>query len=174
LVDLFLFCCQPIEVNVVAHPIQSYAVWFGGSVAASTPEFYEVPATWLSCDLNKHALFNYSASISAICADIWQLNAMKPQPMSSCYNWVPDSTIPHESISTQVEPKWFPFSHAVLPHKGRVWGTWSKHMQNKPSFQRNVLNFLNIASSSRSSFRFLRIEYSQFWFFLTGAILIEL
>ncbi|PWZ27984.1 hypothetical protein Zm00014a_025677 [Zea mays] len=32
---------RPIEVNVVAHPIQSYAVWFGGSVAASNPEFFE-------------------------------------------------------------------------------------------------------------------------------------
>ncbi|GJN39773.1 hypothetical protein PR202_gb28913 [Eleusine coracana subsp. coracana] len=32
---------RPVEVNVVAHPIQSYAVWFGGSVAASSPEFYE-------------------------------------------------------------------------------------------------------------------------------------
>ncbi|KMT07613.1 hypothetical protein BVRB_6g147400 [Beta vulgaris subsp. vulgaris] len=31
---------QPVEVNVVSHPIQRYAVWFGGSVLASTPEFY--------------------------------------------------------------------------------------------------------------------------------------
>ncbi|KAJ3675480.1 hypothetical protein LUZ60_004522 [Juncus effusus] len=31
---------QPIEVNVVNHPIQRYAVWFGGSVLASTSEFY--------------------------------------------------------------------------------------------------------------------------------------
>ncbi|KVH95686.1 actin-related protein 3-like [Cynara cardunculus var. scolymus] len=31
---------HPVEVNVVSHPIQSYAVWFGGSVLASTPEFY--------------------------------------------------------------------------------------------------------------------------------------
>lgn len=32
---------QPVEVNVVSHPIQRYAVWFGGSVLASTAEFYE-------------------------------------------------------------------------------------------------------------------------------------
>lgn len=32
---------QPVEVNVVSHPIQRYAVWFGGSVLASTTEFYE-------------------------------------------------------------------------------------------------------------------------------------
>ncbi|OAY65340.1 actin-related protein 3-like [Ananas comosus] len=32
---------QPVEVNVVTHPIQRYAVWFGGSVVASMPEFYQ-------------------------------------------------------------------------------------------------------------------------------------
>ncbi|XP_028058438.1 actin-related protein 3 isoform X2 [Camellia sinensis] len=31
---------QPVEVNVVSHPIQRYAVWFGGSVLASTSEFF--------------------------------------------------------------------------------------------------------------------------------------
>ncbi|KAJ8548335.1 hypothetical protein K7X08_030804 [Anisodus acutangulus] len=31
---------QPVEVNVVSHPIQRYAVWFGGSVLASTPYFF--------------------------------------------------------------------------------------------------------------------------------------
>ncbi|URD91104.1 hypothetical protein MUK42_27196 [Musa troglodytarum] len=36
-----LYKSQPIEVNVVSHPFQRYAVWFGGSVLASTPEFYE-------------------------------------------------------------------------------------------------------------------------------------
>lgn len=38
------FYCQaqPVEVNVVSHPIQRYAVWFGGSVLASTPEFFTV------------------------------------------------------------------------------------------------------------------------------------
>ena len=33
---------QPVEVNVVSHPIQRFAVWFGGSVLASTPEFFPV------------------------------------------------------------------------------------------------------------------------------------
>ncbi|KAE8687956.1 Actin-related protein 3 [Hibiscus syriacus] len=31
---------KPVEVNVVSHPIQRFAVWFGGSVLASTPEFF--------------------------------------------------------------------------------------------------------------------------------------
>ncbi|CAO2829377.1 unnamed protein product [Amaranthus hypochondriacus] len=31
---------QPVGVNVVSHPIQRYAVWFGGSVLGSTPVFY--------------------------------------------------------------------------------------------------------------------------------------
>ncbi|GER56037.1 actin-related family protein [Striga asiatica] len=31
---------EPVEVNVVSRPIQRYAVWFGGSVLASTQEFF--------------------------------------------------------------------------------------------------------------------------------------
>ncbi len=30
---------KPVDVNVVAHPYQRFAVWFGGSVLASQPEF---------------------------------------------------------------------------------------------------------------------------------------
>ena len=45
------FQAQPIEVNVVSHPIQRYAVWFGGSVLASTAEFYEVFCSFInSCE----------------------------------------------------------------------------------------------------------------------------
>ncbi|CAG5122234.1 unnamed protein product [Candidula unifasciata] len=33
---------KPIDVNVVSHHMQRYAVWFGGSMLASTPEFYQV------------------------------------------------------------------------------------------------------------------------------------
>jgi len=31
-----------LEVNVISHHMQRYAVWFGGSMLASTPEFYNV------------------------------------------------------------------------------------------------------------------------------------
>jgi actin-related protein 3 len=31
---------KPIEVNVISHKKQRYAVWFGGSLLASTNEFY--------------------------------------------------------------------------------------------------------------------------------------
>jgi actin-related protein 3 len=34
-----------IDVNVVSHPMQRYAVWFGGSMLAHTPEFYRVCVT---------------------------------------------------------------------------------------------------------------------------------
>ncbi|XP_020551829.1 actin-related protein 3-like [Sesamum indicum] len=34
------FKAKPVEVNVLSHPVQRYAVWFGGSVLASTPEFF--------------------------------------------------------------------------------------------------------------------------------------
>jgi len=33
---------KPIEVNVVSHRMQRFAVWFGGSMLASTNEFYSV------------------------------------------------------------------------------------------------------------------------------------
>ncbi|GCB62605.1 hypothetical protein scyTo_0009554 [Scyliorhinus torazame] len=33
---------KPIEVQAVTHHMQRYAVWFGGSMLASTPEFYQV------------------------------------------------------------------------------------------------------------------------------------
>ncbi|PAV83626.1 hypothetical protein WR25_21657 [Diploscapter pachys] len=36
---------KPIEVEVVSHKMQRYAVWFGGSMLASTPEFYQVSHT---------------------------------------------------------------------------------------------------------------------------------
>jgi len=32
----------PMDVNVITHHMQRYAVWFGGSLLASTPEFYSV------------------------------------------------------------------------------------------------------------------------------------
>jgi actin-related protein 3 len=33
---------KPLEVKVISHHMQRYAVWFGGSMLASTPEFYNV------------------------------------------------------------------------------------------------------------------------------------
>uniref|UniRef100_A0A669D9L0 Actin related protein 3B n=1 Tax=Oreochromis niloticus TaxID=8128 RepID=A0A669D9L0_ORENI len=33
---------KPMEVQVVSHHMQRYAVWFGGSMLASTPEFFQV------------------------------------------------------------------------------------------------------------------------------------
>jgi len=32
----------PLDVNVISHHMQRYAVWFGGSMLASTPEFFKV------------------------------------------------------------------------------------------------------------------------------------
>lgn len=33
---------KPIDCQVISHSMQRYAVWFGGSMLASTPEFYQV------------------------------------------------------------------------------------------------------------------------------------
>jgi len=35
----------PMDVNVVSHPMQRFAVWFGGSMLASTPDFYKTVHT---------------------------------------------------------------------------------------------------------------------------------
>ncbi|KAL3314832.1 Actin- protein 3 [Cichlidogyrus casuarinus] len=33
---------KPIDVNVISHPMQRYAVWHGGSMVAETDQFYEI------------------------------------------------------------------------------------------------------------------------------------
>lgn len=43
---------KPIDVNVITHSMQRYAVWFGGSLLASTPEFYQVCHT--KADYDEH------------------------------------------------------------------------------------------------------------------------
>ena len=43
--DMFLLQSQAVDVNVVGHPMQRFAVWFGGSLLASTPDFYNVLLT---------------------------------------------------------------------------------------------------------------------------------
>jgi len=45
-----------LEVNVISHHMQRYAVWFGGSMLASTPEFYTVCHT-------KQAYYEHGPSI---------------------------------------------------------------------------------------------------------------
>lgn len=43
---------KPIECQVITHHMQRYAVWFGGSMLASTPEFYQVCHTKADYDEN--------------------------------------------------------------------------------------------------------------------------
>ncbi|XP_031572113.1 actin-related protein 3-B [Actinia tenebrosa] len=43
---------KPIETQVISHHMQRYAVWFGGSMLASTPEFYSVCHT--KADYDEH------------------------------------------------------------------------------------------------------------------------
>jgi actin-related protein 3 len=55
----------PIEVNVVSHPMQRYAVWFGGSMLASTPEFYRVCHTKAQYDEEGPRIARHSPVFSA-------------------------------------------------------------------------------------------------------------
>lgn len=43
---------KPIDVQVITHHMQRYAVWFGGSMMASTPDFYQVCHT--KADYDEH------------------------------------------------------------------------------------------------------------------------
>jgi len=51
---------KPIDVNVVSHNMQRYAVWFGGSMLASTPEFYQVCHTKKDYDEYGPSLARYN------------------------------------------------------------------------------------------------------------------
>ena len=41
---------KAIDVQVISHHMQRYAVWFGGSMLAATPEFYQVCHTKAAYD----------------------------------------------------------------------------------------------------------------------------
>lgn len=56
---------QPIDVNVVSHHMQRYAVWFGGSMLASTPEFYRVCHTKAQYDEEGPRIARHNAVFTA-------------------------------------------------------------------------------------------------------------
>ena len=58
---------KPIEVNVVKHNKQRYAVWFGGSLLSSTPEFFKVAHTKAQYDEIGPSICRYNSAFSAIC-----------------------------------------------------------------------------------------------------------
>jgi len=51
---------QPIETKVISHHMQRYAVWFGGSMLASTQEFYAVCHTKKQYDEQGPSIARYS------------------------------------------------------------------------------------------------------------------
>ena len=54
-----------IDVNVISHHMQRYAVWFGGSMLASTPEFYRVCHTKAQYDEEGPRIARHNAVFSA-------------------------------------------------------------------------------------------------------------
>ena len=56
----------PIETNVVSHHMQRYAVWFGGSLLASTPEFFEVCHTKAQYDEYGPSICRHNAVFGAM------------------------------------------------------------------------------------------------------------
>jgi actin-related protein 3 len=52
-------------VNVISHPKQRYAVWFGGSMLAATPEFYSVCHTKAKYDEEGPSIARYNAAFGS-------------------------------------------------------------------------------------------------------------
>jgi len=57
---------QPIDVSVIAHPAQRYAVWFGGSMLASTPEFVTVTHTKAQYDEHGPSIARHNAVFGVV------------------------------------------------------------------------------------------------------------
>lgn len=56
---------QPIDVNVISHSMQRYAVWFGGSMLASLPEFFTACHTKAQYDELGPSIARYNAVFGA-------------------------------------------------------------------------------------------------------------
>jgi len=57
---------KPIDVQVVTHQMQRYAVWFGGSMLAITPEFYQVCHTKADYDEHGPSICRHNAVFGAM------------------------------------------------------------------------------------------------------------
>lgn len=55
---------QPIDVNVVSHHMQRFAVWFGGSMLSSTAEFFRVCHTKAQYDEEGPRIARHNAVFS--------------------------------------------------------------------------------------------------------------
>jgi len=55
-----------IDVNVVSHPMQRYAVWFGGSILASTPQFHKVCHTKAEYDEQGPRICRHNATFNEL------------------------------------------------------------------------------------------------------------
>jgi actin-related protein 3 len=56
----------PLDVNVISHHMQRYAVWFGGSMLASMPEFYHVCHTKAQYDEQGPSIARHNPVFGAI------------------------------------------------------------------------------------------------------------
>ena len=56
---------QNIDVNVISHHMQRYAVWFGGSMLGSTPEFFRVCHTKAQYDEEGPRIARHNAVFTA-------------------------------------------------------------------------------------------------------------
>jgi len=57
---------RPVEVKVISHSMQRYAVWFGGSILASTAEFYSVCHTKEQYDEHGPSICRFNPVFGAV------------------------------------------------------------------------------------------------------------
>merc|ERR1712173_479272 len=57
---------KALEVAVITHHMQRYAVWFGGSMLASTPEFYNVCHTKQQYDEHGPSICRHNPVFGAV------------------------------------------------------------------------------------------------------------
>lgn len=134
---MFLLQSQAVDVNVVGHPMQRFAVWFGGSLLASTPDFYNVlltlpPAVLVICKsfaaipfyttlqidaFQTWAKFDYFRGFHILCRVV-------------CLLW--NST---NGTSDFVLSDYY----AGLPHQSRIRGIWIEYLPSKSCVQGHVL-----------------------------------
>eukprot|EP01129_Flabellula_baltica_P014682 TRINITY_DN70_c0_g1_i2.p1 TRINITY_DN70_c0_g1~~TRINITY_DN70_c0_g1_i2.p1 ORF type:complete len:418 (+),score=120.46 TRINITY_DN70_c0_g1_i2:17-1270(+) len=60
------YAARPVEVKVISHSMQRFAVWFGGSILASTAEFYSVCHTKEQYDEYGPSICRYNPVFGAV------------------------------------------------------------------------------------------------------------
>ena len=118
---------KPIEVQVVNYNTQRYAVWFGGSMLASTVCSLIFSIFYLSFFYIYHS-FTHSLILSPTHLPTHPLAHRLIQPTHQCTN-PPINAPTHPEQLLQ-----------AVPHQGRLRRVRSVHLQTQPRLRHHVVN----------------------------------